>query len=235
VRRAQPRAQNDPVLPLDSGWHHRPLAGGGVLADEDRGLPRLAADRDPARLAAQEDPHAIHHGRHRQPRQRRPGGALCLATGNEGRDAHDRVDLGPAGRGVEDLRAAGRAAPEGEPALVDLGVAGGEGEGRLEVLRLAPDVEQQPRLPLALAEAAALELERRDAILGEGTAAFGVAPHRPQAGGRVEHRHARMRSLARRQMQPAGASLPAGLEADLGDPLSHGADYIRRARGLGAQ
>jgi len=39
----------------------------------------------------------------------------------------------------------------------------------------------------------------------------------------------------RRQMQPAGASLPAGLEADLGDPLSHGADYIRRARGLGAQ
>ena len=197
--------------------HSTPVAPSGVLATRTaspRGSPPIAD------AASARPPRAIRSRSARAASHRQGAGGACV-RGRRTKGATRRPRHRPIGRAAaagSRTSGAARRAPQRAsrrrrrsacPAAAGRLVPGG---GR----------RAAAAAPLALAEAAALELERRDAGLGEGPTPRRVAAHLPQAGGRVEHRHAGC-GARRRQVQPAGAALAARVEGDVDDPLSHGA------------
>ena len=118
-------------------------------------------------------------------------------------------------RGRRERVAAAHRGAEGRHALgVDARQRPGEGDRRPPVLELALRLEQV-RLAAAVAEAAVVEDERRDArrreALGEGPEPVAPRPREP-----VRHDHdRRLRRVARGGIEPGGAGVCARLEFEV--------------------
>ena len=229
------RARGHLVSPLGSSRRQRPHRRVILLAAEQRHLARPAQHRHHRRRTTEPGAGAVAHRPREQPeRHRRRPRALVTRF-----DAHERQlrDTGrdgwiPGGH-RHDMPGTPRRAPQRDPFGIHIRQRTREAHRRPEVLELAADIDQLPRLALAGTEMAVVEGQHRKPRPGEGR---GVRRQSEVPGSRraVRHDHARRLPAAcdGRSSQPAHR-MPATWKSGV-PPLRH-LGHPRHVRGSGQQ
>nr|WP_280387049.1 hypothetical protein [Nocardia wallacei] len=118
------------------------------------------------------------------------------------------------------MRAAERVAPQHDSIGVDALVTAGERDGGANVGELPGDVGHLPRRAVALAEAAVVEDQRREARTREALGVIEQPVHRP-AESVTQHHTGQRRPGPGGRKQISGAPDTGDIERDLGTHLDH--------------
>ena len=134
---------------------------------------------------------------------------ICFKPSENGALRDHRPHLAVTRACDDDVATGERRAPQSDARLVDLGAGACTGDRGRPVLVLEADVDQLPRLTLAVAEVPVVEHKRGAAGLDKALG-VGGKPVRARTREPVRHHDARRRGVdVGGEIQPRGARLPA--------------------------